>query len=58
MRGLLYMNNYCLLNNIAAAMFKVISGQGLSVFVLALFRNLVLLACSLVTAYYLRKGPF
>ena len=39
-------------------MFKIITGQGLSVFVLALFRNLVLLACSLATAFYLRKGPF
>ena len=47
LKGFFYMNNFCFLNNCAAMSFKLLLQQGVSVFVLALFRNLVLLVVSL-----------
>ena len=43
------MNNFCLLNNLAAMSFKTLMADGVSVLVLALFRNLVLLVVSYLT---------
>ena len=58
LRGFFFMNNFCLLNNCAAMSFKFLLKQGVSVFVLALFRNVVLLLISLLAAYVGGKGPF
>ena len=52
------MNSYCLLTNCAALSFKVLMKNGVSVIVLALFRNIVLLLCSLSLAFYLKKACF
>lgn len=58
LRGFLFMNNYCLFNNMAAICFKLLMQQGVSVLVLALCRNLVLLGFSSLYAYFTRSGPF
>jgi hypothetical protein len=52
------MNNFCLLNTCAALSFKQLLMDGISVIVLALFRNILLLVFSLLAAFAFKKGPF
>ena len=54
-KGFLFMNNYCLFNNLAAMSFKVLLQQGISVLVFAFFRNMVLLVVSLLAYFLLHK---
>ena len=52
LKGFLYMNNYCLFNNLAAMSFKVLFSQGVSLLVIAFFRNLTLLVLSSLLSYF------
>ena len=52
------MNNYCLLNNCAALVFKLLLKEGISVLVLTLFRSLMLLVFSTSAAFFFKKGCF
>ena len=55
LKGFLFMNNYCLFNNLAAMSFKVLLQQGISVLVFAFFRNIVLLVISFFAYFLLHK---
>ena len=55
LKGFLFMNNYCLFNNLAAMSFKVLLQQGVSVLVFAFFRNIVLLVLSIIAYFLLHK---
>ena len=55
LKGFLFMNNYCLFNNLAAMSFKVLLQQGVSVLVFAFFRNIVLLVLSTIAYFLLHR---
>lgn len=55
LKGFLFMNNYCLFNNLAAMGFKVLMTQGISVLVFAFVRNLVLLVVSIFAYFALHR---
>ena len=50
------MNNFCLLNNCAAMCYKVLLRQGVSIFVLAFFRSVLILFISGVVVLLNRRG--
>ena len=50
------MNNFCLLNTLAAMSFKTLMADGVSVLVLALFRNIVLLFVSYISQLVLLRN--